>query len=156
MRVGRRPPPSPRLPWVAVAVGAALTALLAVPAADLRWLAALGGEVARLGRIPAGVPFATAPTDGWPNVPVLGELVLHALAAVPGDRGFLLAQTLAVSAALVVTLVDARRLGAGDRATTLVLVLLLPACLSALLTVRSQLFSLALFPLLLLLLRAEA
>ena len=49
---------SPRSPRVISAV-----------AADARWLAALGHAITARGGIPDGVPFASAPTQGWPNVP---------------------------------------------------------------------------------------
>jgi hypothetical protein len=142
--------------WFPVALAAALSALLGALAADARWLAALGGYVVRHGSIPDFVPFAAAPSHGWPNVPVLGELVFHALDAAGGERALLTAQVVAVAAAFSLLVADGRRAGADDSRITLVLLLLIPATLSELTNVRSQLFSIALFPLLLLLLRTEA
>jgi hypothetical protein len=132
-----------------------LTALFGTIAADSRWLAALGGYVLRHG-IPDFVPYAGAPSDGWANVPVLGELAFHALEALGGDRGLLVAQVVAVAVAFALLALDARRAEASDSSAVLVLLLLLPAALAALAEIRSQLFSLALFPLLLVLLRREA
>jgi hypothetical protein len=142
--------------WFPVALAAALSALLGVVAADARWLAALGGFVVGHGSVPDFVPFASASSHGWQNVPVLGELAFHALDAVGGERALLAAQVAAVAVAFALLVADARRAGADDSRTTVVLLLLIPATLAELANVRSQLFSLALFPLLVLLLRAEA
>ena len=134
----------------------ALCALLAKVGADAGWLAALGRDIAQSWSIPGGVPFASVPSAGWHNVPVLGELVFHALEAGLGTRGLVFAQLVAVVACLALISVDIRRGGVPDAPAALVLILTAFAAAPALLVVRSQLFSLALFPLLLLLLRAEA
>src|SRR5919112_1208631 len=68
--------------------------------ADTYWAVALGRDIASRGSIPAGVPFATADSSGWPNVPVLGELVLAALAAL-GPVGIVVAQLAFDAVALV-------------------------------------------------------
>ena len=99
----------PRLPWIAVAAGAMATAGVATVAADSRWLAALGKVILDRGSIPDGVPFASADTHGWPNVPVVAEVLFRGLFAVPGDRGALAAQVLAVAAMLALLAVDMRR-----------------------------------------------
>ena len=135
---------------------AALCALLATVGADADWLSALGRDVAHSWSIPGGVPFAAVSSDGWHNVPVLGELVFHALQAGLGARGLVLAQVVAVVACLTLVSVDMRRGGVPDAPAALVLILTAFAAAAALLVVRSQLFSLALFPLLVLLLRSEA
>src|SRR5881296_1928348 len=70
---------------------------------DARWLSALGRSIVRLGGVPQGVPFATAPSAGWHNVPVLAELVFGGLQASLGDRGLLAAQIVATMVAMVVT-----------------------------------------------------
>jgi hypothetical protein len=142
--------------WVPVALAAALSAVLGGIAADARWLAALGGYVVRTGSIPDAIPFASAPTDGWHNVPVLGELAFHALESAGGDRALLAAQVAAVAVAFALLLLDARREGATDSGTLVALLVLVPATLAQLANVRSQLFSVALIPLLVLLLRADA
>ena len=141
--------------WFPVGLAVALSALFGAVAADSRWLAALGGYVVRHGS-PDFVPYASAPSHGWQNVPVLGELVFHSLEVLAGNRGLLVAQVIAVAVAFSLLAVDARRTGASDSSAVLVLLLLVPATLAALADIRSQLFSLALFPLLVLLLRAEA
>jgi len=134
----------------------ALCALLAKVGADAGWLAALGRDVARSWSIPGGVPFAAVPSAGWHNVPVLGELVFHALLAGFGTRGLVLAQVVAVVVCLTLLSIDMRRGGVPDAPAAFVLILTAFAAASAFLVVRSQLFSLALFPLLVLLLRSEA
>ncbi len=135
---------------------ASLCALLATVGADADWLAALGRDIAQTWSIPNGVPFAAAASAGWHNVPVLGELVFHSLQASLGSRGLVVAQVAAVVACLWCVSTDMRRAGVADAPAALVLMLTAFAAAPALLVVRSQLFSLALFPLLVLLLREEA
>ncbi len=133
----------------------AICALVATIGADAEWLAALGREIAHSWSIPADVPFAAASSAGWHNVPVLGELIFHALQAGLGGRGLVLAQLVAVVACLRLVCIDLCRSRAPDAPGALVLILVAFAAAPALLIVRSQLFSLVLFPLLVLLLRSE-
>jgi hypothetical protein len=149
-------PQSSRLTWLAIALGAGTCAILGSVGADARWLAALGRAIVSQGSIPAGVPYAAAPSVDWVNVPVLGELVFHALQAVGGDRGLLLGQLVAVTVALTLLALGMRALEAPDAASAVVLVLVLLAALPSFIIVRAQLFSLVLFCALLLLLRAES
>jgi hypothetical protein len=141
---------------LAAATAAALVALVGIIAADSLWLAALGEEIVESGAIPAGVPYAAADSSGWPNVLVLAELIFYVLAAALGEHGLLLAQTAAVAACFIVVGRDMRRAGATDSGAGALLLLLIPAAFPALVAVRVQLFSLPLFALLALLLRAEA
>ena len=147
---------APRLTWLAGAFVVAFTALVASIGADAHWLAALGREIAELGRIPAGVPYAAAPSAGWENAPVLGELAFHGLEAALGDRGLIFALVGAVFLTVVVLSVDMRRADAADAPSALVLLLVAVAASQSLLVVRGQLFSLALFPVVVLLLRQQA
>jgi hypothetical protein len=140
---------------VVVAAVVAAVATAATIGADSRWLAALGKVIVHERAIPDGVPYASAHSAGWPNVPVLAELVLHWLAAL-GDRGFILAQAVAVGAAFAILAADMRRAGARDVAAALVLITVLVGAASAFFVVRVQLFSLVFFPALALLLRSEA
>jgi hypothetical protein len=149
-------PQSSRLTWLAVALGAGGCAVLGSVGADARWLAALGRTIVAQGSIPTGVPYAAAPSVDWVNVPVLGELVFHALQAVGGDRGLLLAQLVAATAALTLLALGMRALGAPDAASAMVLLLVFFAAVPSFIIVRAQLFSLVLFCAALLLLRAEA
>jgi hypothetical protein len=149
-------PPSSRITWLAVALGAGACALLGSIGGDARWLAALGRTILAQGSIPAGVPYAAAPSVDWVNVPVLGELVFHALEVVAGDRGLLLAQLVAVTAALTLLALGMRALGTPDAASALVLILVFFAAAPSFIIVRAQLFSLVLFCATLLLLREEA
>jgi hypothetical protein len=149
-------PQSSRLTWLAVALSAGGCALLGSVGADARWLAALGRTIMAQGSIPSGVPYAAAPSLDWVNVPVLGELVFHALEVVGGDRGLLLAQLVAATAALALLAVGMRALDAPDAARATVLLLVFFAGVPSFIIVRAQLFSLVLFCVLLLLLRAEA
>jgi hypothetical protein len=145
-----------RLSWLAVAAGSALCASVAAVGADARWLAALGGVIARAGRIPSSIPYAAAPSHDWVNVPVLGELVFHLLEVVGGERGLIGAQAIAVAATLTLVLRDMRAARASDPACALVLIAIPLAAASSLFVVRAQMFSLPLFALLVVLLRAEA
>ena len=144
--------------WAAVALcfGTATAAVTATIGPDARWLGALGRVVVERGRIPGGVPFAAAPSGDWPNVPVLAELAFRGLTSALGDRGLLLAQLVAVGVALAVTRREMRRLGATDAGAALALALLVPGALLAFAGIRAQLFSLALFPVVVALLRREA
>jgi hypothetical protein len=150
-----RRPQSSRLTWLAVALGAGACALLGRIGGDARWLAALGRTILTQGSIPTGVPYAAAPSVDWVNVPVLGELIFHALQSVGGDRGLLLAQLVAATAALTLLALGMRALGAPDAASALVVMLVFFAAAPFFIIVRAQLFSLVLFCATLLLLRAE-
>jgi hypothetical protein len=133
----------------------AFAALLSVQAADGPWLTELGRAIARHGGIPNGVPYASAPTSGWPNVPALGELVFALLGTI-GSRGVQIAQVAAVGGTLALLARDARRAGARERALAVSLLLLLPACFGPIVAIRAQLFSLPLFAACILLLRSES
>lgn len=147
---------APRLTWLAGAFVVSFCALVASIGADAHWLAALGGEIVELGKIPPGVPYAAAPSAGWENAPVLGELAFHGLEAALGDRGLLFALVGAVFLAVLVLSLDMRRADVADAPSALVLLLVAVAASQSLLVVRGQLFSLALFPVVVLLLRDQA
>ena len=142
--------PSAQLRWLIVSVTVAACGSLMTIGTDSRWLAALGEAVLRTRRVPHGVPYADAASTGWHNVPVLGELIFAGLERGLGDRGLILLQIVAVAIALAVV---AREMPAE---AGIVLVLVPIASLDAFLVVRAQVFSLALFPLLVLLLRRES
>ena len=134
----------------------ALVAVVGSVGADARWLVAMGGIVVEGGSIPDSVPYASAASSGWHNVPVLAELAFYGLHTAFGDHGLLLAQLAAVTAAFTTLAVGTIRAGASHAAAAVSLLLVGVASLAAIAVVRVQLFSLVLFPLLLLLLRAEA
>jgi hypothetical protein len=133
-----------------------LAALLARVGSDAQWLAALGHVIVHRGTIPAGVPFASAPTGHWPNALVLAELIFGGLESALGDRGLMLAQLLAVAAALAILARDARLGGAAPIGTAAALLLVGVGGLPSLSIARVQLFSLVLFPALIALLRSQA
>jgi hypothetical protein len=143
-------------------VGATIVALIgaaglvAFIGADSRWLVALGRVIAARHAIPTGVPFATAHTSGWPNAIALAEVLFNTLHASLGDRGLMLAQLLAASIALIVVARDAVDDGACAHAAVGALTLAALAALPSLSIARVQLFSLALFPIMVMLLRSEA
>jgi hypothetical protein len=148
-------PYAPRLTWLVAAFVTAFCALMATVGADAHWLAALGGWVVKLGDIPPGVPYAAAPSDGWSNVPILGELLFHALESGLGDRGLVLALIGAIALALGFIAFDMRRDDVADAPSALVLMLVAVGAASSLLIARGQMFSLALFPILLFILRSQ-
>ena len=145
-----------RLSWLAVAAGTTLSASVAAVGADARWLAAIGAVIVRAGRIPSSIPYTAAPSHDWVNVPVLGELVFHALWSLGADRALIAAQALAVGATLALLLRDMRAGRTTDTACALVLVAIPVAAASSLFVVRAQMFSLPLFALLVVLLRSDA
>lgn len=130
-----------------IAVGFALliAARILAVGADTYWAVAMGRVIAWTGGIPDGIPFAVAPSTGWPNVLVLAELALAALAA-PGPIGIVVAQLVVDAVALELLATSARRLGAGDGATAVALALMSIGSLPALASVKLQLFSVVLFP----------
>jgi hypothetical protein len=139
---------------VALLVGVCL--LLGMVGADARWLAALGHDIASEGRVPHGVPFAAAPTGQWHNATVLADLGFWGLEAMLGDRGLVLAQALAVAIAFTVLARDAGRAGAGAQQAASTCLLAALGALPSLVIARAQLFSVALFPVLLALLRSDS
>jgi hypothetical protein len=139
-----------------IATIVALCALLGRIGADSQWLVALGRAIVRRGAIPAGLPFASTPTAHWPNPLVLAELIFDGLNALLGLRGLMLAQLVATAGALILLARGARADGADDFGTSGALGLAALGALPALAIARVQLFSLLLFPTLILVLRAES
>jgi hypothetical protein len=86
----------------------------------------------------------------------LAELVFWVLESALGDRGLVLAQMLAVGLAFGVLAADAVRAGATKQATASTCLIAALGAAPNLVIARAQLFSLALFPALLALLRADA
>lgn len=140
----------------AVAVVLALAALVGAVGADSRWLAALGHLILTHHSVPSGVPFASAANSHWPNVPVLAEIVFSWLVRAGGDRALMAVQLIAVALALGALIGDALTGGAKPAGVSRGLLVACLGSIPALAIARSQLFSLALFPLLCWLLRAEA
>jgi hypothetical protein len=134
----------------------AVSARFATIGADAHWLAALGRVVAARHAVPSGVPFAAAPSAHFHNVLVLAELIFYGLEKGLGDRGLMLAQLLAVSIAAVVLARDALAAGATKSGAGAALGIAVLGALPSFAIVRVQLFSLALFPVLVALLRSEA
>ena len=140
--------------WLAPLAGAA-AASFAIVGADCRWLVALGG-VLLAGHWPSSLPFATAATSGWQNAPALAEVVLRVLWRLFGDRGLVGAQVVAAAAAFSALAAGLRREARGSATVVAVSLLVVLCALPTLVVVRNGLFSLLLFPLLLLLLERES
>src|SRR5205814_2530097 len=134
----------------------ATAAIACTLGAHARWLPALGRSISDRADIPDGVPYASAPPAGRHNVPVLAQLILRGLTSAAGDRGLLLAQVVAIAAALAILGWDLRRAGANDLGGALALLVVVLDALPVLLIVRSQHLLLLLVPVLVTLLRAEA
>ncbi|MBV9820238.1 MAG: hypothetical protein JOZ07_18055 [Solirubrobacterales bacterium] len=150
-----------RVPAAAVPAGAILTvlalaAVLGRIGSDAQWLAALGHVIVHRRAIPSGVPFAATPTGQWPNALVLAELIFAALQTAFGDQGLMLAQLALASAGLILLARDARAGGASPVGVSAAVLLVGVGALPSLAIARVQMFSLALFPALVMLLRAEA
>jgi hypothetical protein len=140
--------------WPVAAV-AACAAAIGVIGADALWPVLLGGEIAH-GRLPTSIPFATAPSAGWPNVPAGAELVLWGLYhLLGGDRGVVVGQAIAAAAGFAALAAGLRR-EASDRAVAVICLLVLAGSLPLVVVSNVSLFSLAALPLLLLLLEDEA
>ena len=107
-----KPPLAAVAPVAAVAVITVVLATFATVGADARWLVALGEYIATSGRIPVGVPFATADSSSWANVPVLGELAFYGINSVAG-WGLPAGLVLASGTLLVLLALEARSSGAG-------------------------------------------
>jgi hypothetical protein len=89
-------------------------------------------------------------------VPVVAELIMHGLTSAAGDRGLLAAQVVAVATALAILAWDLRRAGADELGGAVVILVAVVGALPVILVVRSQLFSIVLFAVLVALLRTEA
>jgi hypothetical protein len=139
---------------VVIGVLALVLGLTAVVGADFLWLVALGEDIIGHGRIPDGVPFAAAPSGGWPNVLVLAELGLALLWRAGPTSALVLAVLVAIGTAALLARAGARR-GAGDGAVAFVLVLVVAGSITAWGVVRLQTLSLVPFATLCLLLQAE-
>jgi hypothetical protein len=140
---------------VIIGIGA-LCALATTIGADSHWLAALGQVIAAKHAVPSGVPFATAPTAHWPNTIALAELMFHYLEAAAGDRGLMIANLLAVVTGLSILAGDALAGRATAAGTAVALLIAALGAFPSLAIARDQLFSIALFPLVIALLRNES
>jgi hypothetical protein len=146
----------PILTWLAAGFACAGCALAAQIGADARWLAAIGAAIVHAGALPHAIPYAAAPAIAWHDAPALGQLVFHGAQSLLGDRGLVLAQAAAAGIALWMLALDLRAARARDGVGAAVILGVLVAAPAAFLIVRAQLFSLALFPVVVLLLRSEA
>lgn len=132
---------------VAIVVSLVLLAAFVRIGGDWDWLVATGDHVVSTGSVPDSVPFASADTTGWRNVPVLAELLAAGLHAL-GARAAVLAHLALVAATLAVLAVAARGRGAGDAYVGAALGALVAGSLATLGVVRAQTFSLLPFALL--------
>jgi hypothetical protein len=142
--------------WTVTAVTgfAALLASLSLVGADALWLVPLGREIAH-GHLPGSIPNAAAPSSGWHDVPALGQLAFWAFyRALGGDRGLLALQVAAAAIGFWALARGLVREAAGGTVLA-VSAIVLVGSLPAVFVIGVSLFSLALFPLLLLLLEAD-
>lgn len=148
--------PATPVTWLAAAFAIAATAASSHIGADARWLAAVGAEIARLHELPHAIGYAAIPSSGWHDAPALGQLLFHALESAFGDNGLVLAQVVAVLVGLVSAATDLRRANVRDGAGAVALAAVVVGAPATFLVVRAELYSLALFPVLVLLLRSDA
>ena len=131
------------------------SAALGVVGADALWLVPLGDRIVH-GDLPGSIPYATAPSNGWHDVPAGGQVVFFAFyRAFGGDRGLVLAQALAAAVGLG-ALAHGLARQAARGAVLLVAALVVVGALPGFAVTNVSLFSLALFPVLLGLLESEA
>jgi hypothetical protein len=133
---------------------AAAVASIGVVGADLPWLVPLGAVVAS-GHLPDSVPAAAAPTAGRHDALAGAELLLWIVYHPLGGRGLVALQALAAACAFGMTAFGVRRQSTAGSALLVCVVVLLGGA-SAVLVARLSLFSLALFPLLVLLVQEDA
>jgi hypothetical protein len=139
--------------WTSAAF-AALTASLGVVGADALWLVPLGSKVAN-GRLPDSIPYATAPTNGWHDVPAGAQLVFWAAYhAFDGERGLVTLQVTAAAVAFGALAWGVAR-GSSPGGALLVSLLVVVGALPAVAVTNVSLFSLVLFSLLLVLIEAD-
>jgi hypothetical protein len=148
---------SPRIDpavWLVIAAGA-LVGAFGVLSGDALWLVPLGRLLVH-GHLPGSIPFATAPSGGWHDVPAGAEVVFWAAyRLLGGARGLVALQAIACAVGFGALARGLRREASG--AVTLVIsALVLAGALPTLVAVGTTLFSIALFPLLVGLLEAES
>jgi hypothetical protein len=136
--------------WSAVSLAGCLGLLATVAriGGDWDWLVALGFHIRETGSVPDHVPFATADSSGWHDVPVLSQLLASLLRDVSG-RSAVVAHLVLVVMALVVLAIVARGRGASDRYVASALALVCLGSLPTLGIVRAQTWSLVPFALIL-------
>jgi hypothetical protein len=139
----------------AIAAIAGLAGSLGVIGADALWLVPLGSQVAH-GHLPRSIPFATAPTGGWHDVPAAAELLFWAAwHALGGGRGLVVWQSLAAAVGFGALALGLRR-QASSGSVALVSAIVLAGSLPAVVVTGVSSFSIAFFPLLLALLESDA
>jgi hypothetical protein len=130
-------------------------ASVGVLGADVLWGVPLGRELIH-GRLPHGVAFASAVTSGWRDVPAGAELMVWTLyRALGGDRGLVVGQVAAVTVGFG-ALAEGLRREAAAGGVLVASALVLAGSLPAVVVVGMASFSLALFPLLLLVVELDA
>jgi hypothetical protein len=140
---------------LAVAAAAAFLGSLGVIGADALWLVPLGSQVAH-GHLPGSVPFATAATSGWHDVPAGAQLLFWAAwHALGGGRGLVVWQAIAAAIGFGALAWGLRR-EASSGTVALVSGIVLLGSLPAVVVTGFSLYSLAFFPLLLALLEADS
>ena len=148
---------SPRIDpavWLAVAAGA-LVGSVGVLSGDALWLVPLGRLLVH-GQLPDSIPFATASSGGWHDVPAGAEVVFWAAyRLLGGARGLVALQAIACAVGFGALARGLRREASGG-VVLVISALVLAGALPTLVVVGTTLFSVALFPLLVGLLEAES
>lgn len=127
---------------------------LTVVGSDALWLPAMGAHILENRAVPVGIPWAAAPSAGWVNTTVLGQIIL-AIAYSAGSVGVAGAQVLAGTATLAALAVEANGRGASPAKTILIIIAVAVGGAAPLLIARAQLLSLVPFALLLALVRRQ-
>lgn len=121
---------------------------------DLLWVVALGDTVRATGSVPDGIPFASAPQEGWHNPIVLAELLLSVVAGL-GTPALAGLQLVLVAGTLLVVLADGRRAGASEVRGALVVTLVVVGASAAFAVTRLPSLSLVPFALAVALMRRQ-
>lgn len=141
---------------VAAAILAATVAALGVVGADIDWLVPLGAIVSS-GHLPSSIPPASAPTSGWHDALAGAQLLVWwVYSHLGGERGLVGLQMLAAAVGFGTLAFGLRRQARSLGAVLTVCAVIVLGDSEMLLVTRVSLFSLALFPLLLVLLEEDS
>jgi hypothetical protein len=139
--------------WAGAMLGAAVAAVGLI-GSDALWLVPLGHLIVH-GHVPGSIPFATARSRGWHDVPAGGQILLWAAyRTLGGLRGLVLLQAAAAAVGFGALAAGLRR-EAGDGEAIVICIVVLVGSIPVVAVTGVQVFSLALFSVLLLLLESS-
>jgi len=141
---------------VSSAILAATVAAVGTVGADIDWLVPLGAIVSS-GHLPSSIPSAAAPTSGWHDALAGAQLVVWwVYRHFGGERGLVALQMLAAGVGLGALALGLRRQARALGEVIVVCALVVLGGAATILVTRVSLFSLALYPLLLVLVEEDS